>query len=468
MGKELLRALPKVDELLKEEKIINLVNNYNRSNVVDRIRETLDYYRKEILSGERVVSPSLDEVINKCNDKLKEKSKLNLRRVVNGTGVVIHTNLGRSILSKEATDAIVSVASHYNNLEYDIDNGTRGSRYSHIEEIIKEVTGAESALVVNNNAAAIMVTINSLCENKEVIVSRGELVEIGGSFRVPDVINFSKATLKEVGTTNKTHLYDYENAIIEETSAFLKVHSSNFKIVGFTKSVNVAELAPLGEKYNILVIEDIGSGSLIDLSKYGLEKEPTVKESLENGADVVTFSGDKMLGGPQAGIIVGKKKYIDKIKKNQLTRALRVDKFTLAALEVTLKQYLQDEVALNNIPTLRMLAVTSEELRIKSEELRNMLQGLNNGFEIKVETGESTVGGGAMPDSKLETYLVKIKTPSITADKLEKRLREYSIPIISRIIKGDICIDVRTLLEDDFKVIYSALKEIGESLWSMW
>lgn len=464
MSKELLRALPKVDELLKEENIIFLVNKYNRSNVVDRIRETLDYYRKEILSGERAISPSLDEVINKCSEKLEEKSKLNLRRVVNGTGVVIHTNLGRSVLSREATEAIVSVASHYNNLEYDIDNGARGSRYSHIEDIIKEVTGAEAALVVNNNAAAIMVTINSLCENKEVIVSRGELVEIGGSFRVPDVINFSKATLKEVGTTNKTHLYDYENAITEETVAFLKVHSSNFKIVGFTKSVSVAELVPLGKKHKILIIEDIGSGSLIDLNKFGLEKEPTVKESLEDGADIVTFSGDKMLGGPQAGIIVGKKKYIDKIKKNQLTRALRVDKFTLAALEVTLKQYLQAEVALKNIPTLRMLTANGEELKVKSEELRKLLLECNNIFDVSVEKGESTVGGGAMPDSKLDTYLVKIKSSCITEDNLEKRLRENSIPIISRIIKGEVCLDVRTLLEGDFEIIYSALKEIGESL----
>lgn len=464
MSKELLRALPKVDELLKEEKIINLVDKYNRSNVVDRLRETLDYYRQEILSGERVISPYLDEVINKCSEKLEEKSQLNLRRVVNGTGVVIHTNLGRSVLSKEATDAIVKVASHYNNLEYHVTNGTRGSRYSHIEDIIKEVTGAESALVVNNNAAAIMVTINSLCENREVIVSRGELVEIGGSFRVPDVISFSKATLKEVGTTNKTHLYDYGNAITEYTSAFLKVHSSNFKIVGFTKSVGVSELATLGKKHNILVIEDIGSGSLIDLSKYGLEKEPTVRESLENGADVVTFSGDKMLGGPQAGIIVGKKKYIDRIKKNQLTRALRVDKFTLAALEATLKQYMQEEEALKMVPTLRMLTANNEELRIKSEELRDLLLRLNDVFQVRVEKGESTVGGGAMPDSKLETYLVKIKSDSITEDKLEKRLRENSVPIISRIIKGEVCLDVRTLLEDDFNVIYSALKEIGESL----
>ena len=464
MSKELLRALPKVDEVLKYEKFINLIDKYNRSNVVERLREALDYYRKEILSGERVISPSLDEIINKCSEELEVKSQLNLRRVVNGTGVVLHTNLGRAVLSREAVDAMVNVASYYNNLEYDVENGTRGSRYSHIEDVIKKVIGAEAALVVNNNAAAIMVTINSLCENKEVIVSRGELVEIGGSFRVPDVIKFSKAKLREVGTTNKTYLYDYENDITEETAAFLKVHSSNFKIVGFTKSVSVAELASLGEKHNILVIEDIGSGSIFDLSKYGLEKEPTVRECLESGADVVTFSGDKMLGGPQAGIIVGKKKYIDKIKRNQLTRALRIDKFTLAALETTLKQYLQKEEALRNIPTLKMITESVEQIEARATDLINVLSQLESIFEIRGEKGESTVGGGAMPDSKLDTYLIKIKSLSISEDKLEKRLRKNKIPIISRIIKGEVCLDVRTLVEDDFKVIYSALKEIGESL----
>ena len=461
MKKELLRGLPKIDEILSvfDEKFLDA---NGREIVLTILREIIDENRKAILREEVNYTLTKEDVKSECEKRLVKKKESNLKRVINGTGVIIHTNLGRSLLSEEASYAVSSVASSYSNLEYDLENGTRGSRYSHIEEIIKEITGAEGALVVNNNASAIMLVLNSLCENKEVIVSRGQLVEIGGSFRIPDVMKFSRAKLVEVGTTNRTHIYDYEDGITEETSALLKVHSSNFKIVGFTKEVSAKELCDLGKERNIPVIEDIGSGVLIDLSKYGLEKEPTVIESLESGVDVVTFSGDKMLGGAQAGIIVGKKKFIEKIKRNQLTRALRVDKFTLAALEITLKHYLNEKEAIEKIPTLNMMTVSSEKIKKRAERFICMTKSLNSYYDFSIEEGFSTVGGGAMPDSRLETYLVKISSKNINEVNLEKKLRAYKTPIITRVYNGSVYIDFRTILEKDYEVIFNALKEIGE------
>ncbi len=461
MKKELLRGLPKIDEILSifDE---NFLNTNGREVVLTTLREIIDENRKAILKGEVNYTLTKEDAKVECEKRLLKKKEKNLKRVINGTGVIIHTNLGRSLLSEEATYAVSSVASSYSNLEYDLEKGARGSRYSLIEEIIKDITGAEGALVVNNNASAIMLVLNSLCENKEVIVSRGQLVEIGGSFRIPDVMKFSRAKLVEVGTTNRTHIYDYEDGITEETSALLKVHSSNFKIVGFTKEVSTKELCDLGKERNIPVIEDIGSGVLIDLSKYGLEKEPTVIESLESGVDVVTFSGDKMLGGAQAGIIVGKKKFIEKIKRNQLTRALRVDKFTLAALEITLKHYLNEKEAIEKIPTLHMMTLSSEKIKKRAERFVCMTKSLNSYYDFSIEEGFSTVGGGAMPDSKLETYLVKIISKNINEVNLEKELRAYETPIITRVYNGSVYIDFRTILEKDYEVIFNALKEIGE------
>lgn len=461
MTKELLRALPKIDEILSifDE---NFLNTNGREVVVTTLREIIDENRKAILKEEVNYTLTKEDAKSECEKRLLKKREKNLKRVINGTGVVIHTNLGRSLLSEEATEAIASVASSYSNLEYDLEKGARGSRYSLLEEVIKEITGAEDALVVNNNASAIMLVLNSLCENTEVVVSRGQLVEIGGSFRIPDVMKFSRAKLVEVGTTNRTHLYDYEDGITEKTGALLKVHTSNFKIVGFTKEVSVKELCDLGKARNIPVIEDIGSGVLIDLSKYGLEKESTVIESLEAGVDVVTFSGDKMLGGAQAGIIVGKKKFIEKIKRNQLTRALRVDKFTLAALEITLKHYLNEKEAIEKIPTLHMMTLSKEEIKKRAERFIEMTKSLKAYYNFSIEQGFSTVGGGSMPDSKLETYLVKISSENMNEVSLERKLRGYEIPIIVRVYNGSVCIDLRTILEKDYEVIFNALKEIGE------
>lgn len=335
---QLLRDLPKIDELLKEDIVNNELKFTMRTIVVETLREAIDNYRELILSGS-IDEYSKENILKSFLELLEEKKGSKFKKVINAAGVIIHTNLGRSLLAKKALENVVNVADNYNNLEYDLKKGQRGSRYSHVEELIKRVTGAEAAMVVNNNAAAVMLVLNTLCKDKEAIVSRGQLVEIGGFFRVPDVMSFSGARLVEVGTTNRTHLYDYGNNINENTGVLLKVHTSNFKILGFTEDVSLEELVKLGYESKIPVVEDIGSGTLIDFSKYGFTHEPTVQESIKKGVDVVTFSGDKMLGGPQAGIVIGKKVYIDKMKKNQLTRALRIDKMTLAALEGTLKYY---------------------------------------------------------------------------------------------------------------------------------
>ena len=331
MNKNILfRNIPKVDVLLEKESIQNLIRLYSRDTVVEAIREETEGLREFIKTceDEDEAVHRTEELVPNVERHVVKMHTPDMRPVINGTGTILHTNLGRAPISMEHMEYVASVATGYSNLEYDLEAGRRGERYSHFEELLCKITGAEAAMAVNNNAASVMLILNTIGKGKEIVVSRGELVEIGGKFRVPDVMEQSGATLVEVGTTNKTHFSDYENAITEDTSALLKVHTSNYRIVGFTENVPIAELVPLGEKYDIPVIEDLGSGVLIDLAKYGLEHEPTVQESIQAGADVVCFSGDKLLGGPQAGIIVGKKKYIDRMKKNQLTRALRIDKFT--------------------------------------------------------------------------------------------------------------------------------------------
>lgn len=461
MGKELLRKLPKVDVLLQHSKVEEAFENNSRVLVIEAVREALEDTRKNILE-ENIQEFTIEDIINTFNDILAKKNKPKLRKVINAAGIVIHTNLGRSLLCDKAVKQVEDIIKNYNNLEYDIDKGARGSRYSHIEDIIKEITGAEAALVVNNNAAAVMLVLNTLCEEKEAIVSRGQLVEIGGSFRVPEVMKFSKAKLVEVGTTNRTHLYDYENNITENTGVLLKVHTSNFKILGFTEEVSAEELTKLGEKYDVPVVEDIGSGVLINLQSYGLSYEPTVQESVKKGIDVITFSGDKMLGGPQAGIIIGKKKYIDKIKKNQLTRALRVDKMTLAALEATLKCYLDEETAIKEIPTLNMMLTPQEEIKKKAQLLKRKLSAAPKHFSFHIEEDYSMVGGGSMPEEKLKTYVVKVKSSKFSAKELEGELRNYETPIISRISNDEICMDLRTIFKEDFEIILNALKALGE------
>lgn len=460
MNKELLRKLPKIDELLKNDVIQNELKETQRVLIVESLRESIEKYRKYILE-DKIQDFEEDDVLNYALGLLLKKKKNNLRRVINATGTVIHTNLGRSILSKKAVENAIEIAGRYNNLEYDIESGKRGSRYSHIEKLITKITGAEAALVVNNNAAAIMLVLDSLCKEKEAIVSRGQLVEIGGSFRVPDVMKFSGAKLVEVGTTNRTHLYDYENNINDNTGMLLKVHTSNFKICGFTEEVELESLVKLGNERNIPVVEDIGSGVLVDFSKYGFTHEPTVQESIKKGVDIVTFSGDKMLGGPQAGVIIGKKKYVELMKKNQLTRALRIDKMTLSALESTLRYYLDEKEAIENIPTLNMILSSKEDMKKKAIKFRKKFRHALDNFEFKIDEDYSMVGGGSMPTEKIPTYVIKISSENISVNEMEKILRLNETAIITRVFNNELILDVRTIFDEDIEEIIKALRKIN-------
>lgn len=456
---ELLKSLPKVDVILNDKRIEEL-NFISRSILLEAIRETLEKYRRDIMKGIRL-NFDYDEILESILNYAAKKNSMHLKKVINATGTVLHTNLGRAVLPHSAAKAALNISSSYSNLEYNIDTGERGSRYTHVEELICKITGAEAAMVVNNNAAAVMLALSTLSKNKEAIVSRGQLVEIGGSFRVPAVMELSGAKLVEVGTTNRTHLYDYENAINENTGAILKVHQSNFKILGFTEEVDIEELVKLGSKAKVPVIEDIGSGVFIDLSQYGLSYEPTVQNSIEKGIDVVTFSGDKLLGGPQAGIIAGKRIYIDQMKVNQLTRAFRIDKLTLAALEATLRLYLDEEKALKEIPSLNMLTKSLDLINKEAVKLSKQLKNkFKDNLKITVEKDFSQVGGGAMPMERLDTYVVAIEPINISTEKLEEELRNNEIPIIVRIFKNRILIDVRTLFDEDYKIIVNAFERL--------
>lgn len=456
--------LPSVDEVLGDKKIIEVLNEYPRSLVLESIRETIDSKRKEIIKLDEKNNQNLDITLDYIIDSSINRSRINyslsLKKVINATGTVIHTNLGRSLLSESIKEDLWSLSSRYSNLEYNLEKGERGSRYSHLTETIKRLTKAEDVLVVNNNAAAVLLVLNTLAKDKEAIVSRGELVEVGGSFRIPSIMELSGAKLVEVGATNKTHLKDYENAISENTSILMKVHTSNYRILGFTESIDIDELSILGKKHDIPVIEDLGSGVFVDVSKYGLAYEPTVLDSINKGADIVTFSGDKMLGGPQAGIIVGKKKYIEKMKKNQLTRALRVDKLTICALEATLRMYLDEEKAVKEIPTLRMLTYKIEELEEKANDLLSKIKTLNLDANVSIEDGFSQVGGGSMPLETIKTKVIAITPNAMNVSVLEKKLRLSEAHIVARIYDNKYILDVRTIFNDEYDVIVNELKKV--------
>lgn len=460
--KVLLSNIPSVDELINNMEISKMLDVCPRAVLVESIREYLKEYRSYILKSQEIDEDSLkiDEMVSEINKYVKKRMDNHLKYVVNGTGVILHTNLGRSCISSIVTDDLVKIASRYSNLEMDLDKGERGSRYSHVEDILCNLTKTEAAMVVNNNAAAVLLVLSTMAGGGEVIVSRGQLVEIGGSFRIPDVMLQSGAELVEVGATNKTHLRDYEIAINENTRALMKVHTSNYRICGFTEEVGSKELVALGRDKNIPVIEDLGSGVLIDLAKYGLPYEPTVQEAALSGMDIITFSGDKMLGGPQAGIIIGKRKYIESMKKNPLTRAFRIDKMTLAALEGTLKLYLDEEKAIKNIPVLRMLTEDKKDVEKKAVVLHNKLKSsIGDYCFISIEDDYSEVGGGSMPLHKIATAVISLDCHKMTANELEKRLRENQIPIITRIYRNRVIIDMRTIWEDEFDIIEEALKK---------
>jgi L-seryl-tRNA(Ser) seleniumtransferase len=385
----------------------------------------------------------------------------NLRRVINATGVVIHTNLGRSLLAPEAVENLSVVASRYSNLEYDLDRGRRGSRYMAVRDLLCEITGAEDAMVVNNNAGAVLIGLETIAKGRTVVVSRGDLVEIGGSFRIPDIMAKSGAVLKEVGTTNRTHLRDYEHAIDADVGLLLKVHWSNYSIVGFTAQVPLRELVELGARHGIPVMEDLGSGTFIDFARYGLLKEPTVQASVSSGADIVTFSGDKLLGGPQAGILVGRRKIIETIRKNPLNRALRIDKLTLAALESTLRLYRDEAQAVAAIPTLRMLTEPEDAIQARAEDLARRLQGLADPrLHIEIVRLASKAGGGSLPLLELPSRCLKVRIDGLTANRLELKLRFNEPPIIGRIEDDAFLMDARTLQADEGPIIASVLKSI--------
>lgn len=458
MSKHLLSQIPAINKILLLDEIKELMNTYTEVAIKSAIKQYIEEVKQAILNEELSEVPSLSKIAGEVARIVEKEDKNSLHRVINATGTILHTNLGRSLLSEKIKENIESVAFNYSNLEFDIDNKKRGSRYVHLIDIIKKLTGAEDVLVVNNNAAAVLLTLNTLVKDQEIIVSRGELVEIGGAFRIPEIIKLSGGVPVEVGTTNKTHLKDYENAITEETGALLKVHTSNYKILGFTESVSNEEISYLARENELVSINDLGSGQFVDFSKFGLPYEPTVKEILDSGIDIVTFSGDKLLGGPQAGIIVGKKKYIEKMKKNQLTRALRVDKMTLASLEATLKLYLDEKDALEHIPTLHMISLSKERLFGKADVLKTKLSSLD--FDIRIEEDKAEVGGGSYPASYLESVAVKLTHRKLHATEIERRLLEVEIPIITRIKDNSIILDMRTLRTREFDIVKVALEEV--------
>ena len=456
MNKNILyRNIPKVDVLLENPQIVKLIEKYHRDVIVDIIREEINKLRTFIKENDDIslIEEKTNQLVENITKSTEKIYSYNLRKVINGSGTILHTNLGRAIISKKHANYLSEVVTNYSNLEYNLEEGKRGERYSHFEKLICKITGAEAAMAVNNNAAAVMLVLSSMAKEKEVIVSRGELVEIGGKFRIPDVMKSSNAHLVEVGTTNKTHLEDYSDAITENTGALLKVHTSNFKILGFTESVSVEELSKLSKEKDIPIIEDIGSGVLIDLSKYGLEYEPTVQDSIKAGVDIVSFSGDKLLGGPQAGIIVGKKKYIDKMKKNPLTRAFRIDKFTATVLEMIFHEYLNEENAIKNIPVLSLITKDIKEIEKSAKKLYAKLSNLKDAADIKVEDTLSQIGGGSLPTENIKSKCISIVPKNISTASLEEQLRLNENPVVARISDDKLIIDMRCILEDEIEIL---------------
>lgn len=463
----LLKKIPKVDLILSSPEVKELRELYPPEVVREGVRSALQRLRQEIRNGgdgvdEGVLSP--ERIFAIVKEEVAKQVTPRLRRVINATGVVIHTNLGRSPLSERALANIVEVARGYSNLEYDLALGERGDRSTHVEQILTRLTGAEGGVVVNNNAAAVLLALNTIAAGREVVCSRGELVEIGGAFRVPDVMARSGAILKEVGTTNRTHLRDYEAAIHGDTALLLKVHTSNYRVIGFVAEVSLAELVALGGRYRIPVMNDLGSGSLVDLSAYGLEKEPTVQEAIAAGVDIVTFSGDKLLGGPQAGIILGKRVLIDRIKANPLHRAVRIDKLTLAALEATLISYLSAGTA-KEIPTLQMLTMPLARLRRVARRIAHLIEKGTGNASVEVIRGISRVGGGALPTQALSTWVVAIRPLRGTAAALDGALRRQHPPIVARVAEDRLILDPRTIQREDINLLVGgvlrAISEIG-------
>jgi L-seryl-tRNA(Ser) seleniumtransferase len=467
-AQSLLKKLPGVDHILALTKTHDYFDDLPKMIVVRSIRSVIDNLRQSILKPENTPGEAFDEdnlsdirILGAVIKTVSDEMSPNLTRTVNATGIVVHTNMGRSLLSTEAIDHMTAISGRYSNLEFDLQKGQRGSRYSAVEKILCDLCGAEAAMVVNNNAGAVLLCLDTVADGKEVIVSRGELVEIGGAFRIPDVMTKSGGILKEVGTTNRTHLRDYESAVGAETALLLKVHRSNYSIVGFTAEVSLKDLVALGRNHRIPVMEDLGSGTLIDFTKYGLPKEQTVQDSVRSGADLVTFSGDKLLGGPQAGIIAGKKEIVEKIKKNPLTRALRIDKMTLATLEITLRHYWDEKEAIRAIPTLRMLTSPISVIEKRAKKLLRMVKKIDNPrLKACLIDCVSRSGGGALPTLDLPSKGVGMTVKNLSPNTIESWMRSNRPPIIGRIENDIFLMDARTLQEDELLTVQHAFQNL--------
>ena len=459
--KDVLRRIPGVDTLLQEPELKLLSRQMGKQTVTSVIREELEKVRKKIIScenpeeGEALLSGLRQQI----RIQVEKKSHSSFQRVINAAGILLHTNLGRAPLGTRQIEAAYQAMTGYCNLEYELEEGKRGKRQSHYQKLICQVTGGEAAVAVNNNAAAVTLILAALARNREVVVSRGELVEIGGHFRIPEVMEESGSILRETGCTNRTRIEDYRKAVTENTAALLKVHTSNYKIVGFTESPSVEELASAGKEYHIPVIVDLGSGVLVNLEKFGLPHEPTVREMLEKGADIVCFSGDKLLGGPQAGIITGKKKYIEKIENHPLMRAMRLDKCTTAVLEATFREYLDEEKAWENIPVLKMIRRQKEELKIQAEKIKKAL--LESGFrgEIQVQEDTSMIGGGSLPGETLSDVAVSVKPEKESTEEFAARLRMQSVPVIVQVKNNRVFLHMRTVFAEEKEILTEMLKE---------
>jgi len=460
MNDNALRHLPSIDQLLRRESLRELIDSTGRETVRDRLRYVIEEMRRDILSGaiDSATASNQEkislEIARRLDDRAAASVRSRLQRVINATGVILHTNLGRAPLSRPALDAVLDVAGGYSNLEYDLETGSRGHRGTGLEEMLREMLGCEAVAVVNNCAAAVLLTLNTLAEGGEVIVSRGELIEIGGSFRIPDVISKSGARIREVGTTNRTRLSDYEAAINEQTRVILRAHPSNYRIVGFTEKPSLEDLAGLAAAHNLPFFEDLGSGCLIDLGPIGIRDEPTVAESLKAGVPVLAFSGDKLLGGPQCGIILGRKPIIDRIKKNPLMRALRVDKLTFSALEATIEAYRNGSARIT-VPVAVSLHATREEI---AERARLFIERAQTRLTLSLIDGDSVIGGGCAPEAKIPTKLISVKSDRFSTAVLEELLRGNHPPVIVRIEDDRLLIDLRTVSPDEETTILTALE----------
>ena len=459
-----LRRLPAAGKLIHHPKVKELLEFYPKNLVMKVIRKHTEDIRSSILESEREqdlenIDLSVEQFITEISGRVDKVWKPSMRRAINATGIILSTSLGRAPLSKMAQESLRNVAAGYSTLAVNIETGGRGDRDVHVQELLSYLTGAEAATVANNNAAATMLILNALAEGKEVIISRGELVEIGGAFQLPEVVHRSGTILVEVGTTNRTHLRSYREAINENTGAILRVHQSNYRIIGFASQVPLSELVELGREHDIPVIDDLGSGAFVDLTRYGLPEEPLVSDSVDTGADIVCFSGDKLLSGPQAGIILGKKKYIERIKKNPLARILRVGKLTLAALEATLRLYLNEDTIAETNPTLRLLTKSLSELEGTANTLaRRLSESLGKAAVVEVVDGYSQVGGGSLPAENIPTKLISINFLTISVDAVARNLRKSEPPVFSRIQQECLLLDLRTVLEDEVESLATALE----------